>query len=78
MGQRAPADRAKKVKRSRLAEDIFASFDEALKYARGEKTGAIVHRVVSNASAARKARRILGIAARPKAVRRALKSEMAS
>ena len=41
---------AKKVKRSRkakpsLADDIFASLNEALKYARGEKADVIVHRV---------------------------------
>ena len=38
---------AKKVKRSEkkpsLADDIMASWEEALKYARGEKTNAIVH-----------------------------------
>ena len=61
---------AKKVK-NRLADDIRASLNEALKYARGEKAEVIVHRVVPSASAARKARRTLGIAAKP----RALKSE---
>jgi putative transcriptional regulator len=110
---------AKKVKRptkrSRLADDIMASWEEALRYARGEKTGAIVHRVIPSDTDARLARHKLGLSQRefaavigtgvgtvrkwelgtrrpsgaartlievikrePKAVRRALKSEMAS
>jgi hypothetical protein len=54
---------AKKVKR-RLADDIFLSLNEALKYARGEKADVIVHRVVPRASAARKARIKLGLSPR--------------
>ncbi len=68
---------AKKIK-SWLADDIRAGFNEALKYARGEKADVIVHRVVPSAKAARAARRILGIEPRPKAVRRTLKKELAS
>jgi hypothetical protein len=64
----------KKVK-SRLADDIRASLEEAVRWARGEKTGIVVHRIVPSASAARKARRILGIEAKPQAVRRALKNK---
>jgi hypothetical protein len=37
---------AKKVKKNKLADDIFASLDEALKYARGEKADVVVHRVI--------------------------------
>jgi putative transcriptional regulator len=110
---------AKKVKRptkrSRLADDIMASWEEALRYARGEKTGAIVHRVTPSDTDARLARHKLGLSQRefadvigtgvgtvrkwelgtrrpsgaartlievikrePKAVRRALKKELAS
>jgi putative transcriptional regulator len=52
---------AKKVRRSRLADDIFASLNEALKYARGEKADVIVHRVTPSRSDARKARIKLGL-----------------
>jgi len=59
---------AKTVKRTKaqpsLAADIRASLQEALKYARGEKTDVIVHRVVPNASKARKARMTLGLSQR--------------
>jgi len=59
---------AKKVKKTKakpsLAEDIRASLEEALRYARGEKTGVIVHRVVPRAADARKARRKLGLSQR--------------
>jgi len=60
---------AKKVKRSRkanpsLADDIFASLNEALKYARGEKADVIVHRVVVRDSDAREARHKLGLSQR--------------
>ena len=46
---------AKKVKRSRLADDIFASLNEALKYARGEKADVIVHHVTPSRSDTREA-----------------------
>ena len=56
---------AKKVKRPKtkpnLAEDIRASWEEALRYARGEKTGAIVHTVTPSDSDAREARHKLGL-----------------
>jgi hypothetical protein len=59
---------AKKVKKTKakpsLAEDIRASLEEALRYARGEKTDVIVHRVVPSASAAREARHKLGLSQR--------------
>ncbi len=54
---------AKKVK-SRLADDIFASLNEALKYARGEKADVIVHRVTPRKSDAREARIKLGLSQR--------------
>ncbi|MBV1696833.1 MAG: hypothetical protein KGQ47_00640 [Hyphomicrobiales bacterium] len=58
---------AKKVKRTKakpsLADDIRASLQEALKYARGEKADIIVHRVVPCASSAREARLKLGLPA---------------
>ena len=47
---------AKKIKRTKaqpsLADDIRASLREALKYARGEKAGVIVNRVVPSESKA--------------------------
>jgi hypothetical protein len=47
---------AKKVK-GRLADDIRASLQEVLKYARGEKTEVIMRRVVlSDSAAPRRAR----------------------
>jgi putative transcriptional regulator len=59
---------AKKVKRTKskpsLADDIRASWHEALKYARGEKADVIVHRVVPRASDAREARHKLGLSQR--------------
>ena len=51
---------AKKVK-SRLADDIRASLQEALRYARGEKTGAVVHKVIPSETDAREARHKLGL-----------------
>ncbi len=54
---------AKKVK-SRLADDIFVSLNEALKYARGEKADVIVHRVTPRKSDAREARIKLGLSQR--------------
>jgi hypothetical protein len=54
-----------------LADDIRAGLQEALKYARGEKTDVIVHRVMVRDSDAREARHKLGLN-EPKAVRRAI------
>ena len=62
-----------------LADDIRASFNEARDYFAGKKTDVIVHTVVPSAAKARKARHTLGLPQRePKAVRRALKDQMAS
>jgi putative transcriptional regulator len=59
---------AKKVKKGgakpSLADDIRASWQEALKYARGEKAAVIVHHVVPRASDAREARHKLGLSQR--------------
>ena len=59
---------AKKVKRSKkkpsLADDIMASWEEAVRWARGEKTGAIVHRVTPSDTDAREARHKLGLSQR--------------
>ena len=56
---------AKKLKRAKakvsLADDIRASLQDALKYARGEKADVIVHRVVPSAAKARRARIKLGL-----------------
>jgi putative transcriptional regulator len=45
----------------RLADDIRASLEEALKYARGEKADVVVHRVVPSQTDAREARHNLGL-----------------
>jgi len=50
--------------RLRLADDILASLNEAVKYARGEKADVIVHRVVPRESDAREARHKLGLSQR--------------
>ena len=59
---------AKKVKKDKekpsLANDIRASWQEALKYARGEKANVIVHRVTPRNSDAREARIKLGLSQR--------------
>ena len=59
---------AKKVKKGRatpsLADDIRASWQEALKYARGEKADVIVPRIGPRASDAREARHKLGLSQR--------------
>jgi len=56
---------AKKVKKRKsepsLADDIRASWQEALKYARGEKADVIVRRVTPRHSDAREARLKLGL-----------------
>ncbi len=51
----------KKKAKPSLADDIRASLQEALKYARGEKADVIVHRIVPSANAARAARLKLGL-----------------
>jgi putative transcriptional regulator len=60
-----PGAMAKKVKRTKpkpsLADDLRASWEEALRYARGEKTGAIVHTVIPSDTDAREARHKLGL-----------------
>jgi putative transcriptional regulator len=48
-------------KTSQLARDIHESFEEALEYAAGKKTAAIVHRVKPADTEARDARLILGL-----------------
>lgn len=70
---------AKKARKNKatpsLADDIRASLQELLKYARGEKADVIVHRVVVRDSDAREARHKLGlevIKSEPKAVRRTI------
>jgi putative transcriptional regulator len=59
---------AKKVKQQTkkpsLADDIRASLEEALRFARGEKTGAIVHNVIPSDTDAREARHKLGLSQR--------------
>ena len=56
---------AKKVKgrkkKPSLADDLRASWDEALRYARGEKTKAIMHKVTPSETDAREARHKLGL-----------------
>ncbi|HZL30720.1 MAG TPA: helix-turn-helix domain-containing protein [Pseudolabrys sp.] len=109
------AMKKKTVKRSRLAEDIFASLNEMRDYVAGKSTNVIVHTVIPSDTDAREARHKLGLSQRefaavigtgvgtvrkwelgtrrpsgaartlievikrePKAVRRALKDQMAS
>lgn len=62
-GAMAEVDKNRKTGPS-LADDIFASLNEALKYARGEKADVIVHRVVVRDSDAREARHKLGLSQR--------------
>ena len=50
--------------KSRLADDISVSLNEALKFARGEKADVIVHRVTPRKSDAREARIKLGLSQR--------------
>lgn len=56
--------RAKKVKRSRLAEDLFASLDELRDFVAGKPTKVIVHTVVPSDTDAREARHKLGLSQR--------------
>jgi putative transcriptional regulator len=58
------AKKVKKVKRSRLADDILLGLNEALKYARGEKADVVVHRVTPSHTDAREARHKLGLSQR--------------
>ncbi len=57
---------AKKVllKRSRLANDLFAGLDELRDFVAGKKTGVIVHRVIPSDTDARLARHKLGLSQR--------------
>ncbi len=55
---------ANKEVKSRLADDISVSLNEALKFARGEKAEVIVHRVTPRKSDAREARIKLGLSQR--------------
>jgi putative transcriptional regulator len=59
---------AKKVskpsRKPSLADDLRASWEEALAMARGEKTGAIVHTVIPSDTDARLARHRLGLTQR--------------
>lgn len=48
-------------KTSRLADDIRASLHEAIDFAAGKRTGAVVHKVSPRATAAREARMQLGL-----------------
>jgi putative transcriptional regulator len=54
----------KNTAKSRLADDIRESWQEALKYFRGEKADVIVHRVVPSRTDAREARHKLGLSQR--------------
>ncbi len=57
----------KKMKKSTkhgLADDIRESLEEAVRWARGEKTGAIVHTVIPSDTDARLARHKLGLTQR--------------
>src|SRR6185437_6450481 len=56
---------AKKIKkRSRLADDLFASMDELRNFVAGKKTRVIVHTVTPSDSDARLARHKLGLSQR--------------
>jgi putative transcriptional regulator len=54
----------RKTKKPTLADDIRASLEEAVRWARGERTGAIVHRIIPSDSEAREARHKLGLSQR--------------
>ena len=51
-------------KKPSVADDIRASLEEAVRWARGEKTGAIVHTVTPSDTDAREARHKLGLSQR--------------
>ena len=55
---------SRKKKKPSLADDIMASLEEAVRWARGEKTGAIVHTVIPSDTDARLARHRLGLSQR--------------
>lgn len=62
-----------------LADDLRESVDELARWARGEKTGVVVHRVIPSEAKARRAAQVLGLIKRaPKVARRALKGRKAS
>jgi putative transcriptional regulator len=52
---------AKRKAKPSLADDIRASLEEALKYARGQKADVVVHRIVPSQTDAREARHKLGL-----------------
>ena len=54
----------KRKSKPTLADDIRASLQEALKYARGEKANVVVHRVTPSDTDARLARHKLGLSQR--------------
>lgn len=54
----------KRGKKPSLADDLRASWEEALKFARGEKADVIVHTVVPSNTDARLARHRLGLSQR--------------
>ncbi|MFA6267503.1 MAG: helix-turn-helix domain-containing protein [Pseudolabrys sp.] len=54
----------KKATKPSLADDIRESLEEAVRWARGEKTGAIVHTVIPSDTDARLARHKLGLTQR--------------
>jgi len=55
---------AKKVKKSRLADDLRAGLDELRDYIAGKKTGVVVHTVMPSDTDARLARHKLGLSQR--------------
>jgi hypothetical protein len=54
----------KRTRKPTLADDLRASWEEALKYARGEKADVIVHHVTPSDTDARLARHKLGLSRR--------------
>ena len=69
----------KRTAKPTLADDLRESLEEMRRLARGEETGAVVHRVIPNKAKAQRAAQTLGLIKRgPKAVARALKGQKAS
>ena len=58
------AKKVSRTKRPSVADDIRASLEEAVRWARGEKTSAIVHTVIPSDTDAREARHKLGLSQR--------------
>jgi len=54
----------KRTRKPRVADDILVSLEEAVRWARGEKTDVIVHRVTPSDTDAREARHKLGLSQR--------------